>query len=359
MEEQPKPADAPVQAPSGDAPQNTIVSNVSKGLESARETITASVSKGSEAITAASAKYGLFVLVGIVIAAVLLLIGYLLYVYLSSRLTNKLTILIPESQIPRKGSEVSRLEGGAIPPASNGKRMTISFWIYIYDINKYAASEELRHVLHVGDENPIGASPSVYLDGTLNKLYIRFDKRTGTPTHLETRIREIRNTATLDAEAKDAGYIQGSTIKYHDALHIDLATRGIVIDYVPLQRWVHVSIVVNETVNKGYISAYLDSELVKSLSSSDKITLSDGKRLNISYQDLNLGKSGDVYIGGDLYNENIPKGFSGIVSKILVSNYDLNGQEVKKLYMQGPVDNLTSKLGLPAYGVRSPIYRVG
>jgi hypothetical protein len=28
------------------------------------------------------------------------------------------------------------------------------------------------------------------------------------------------------------------------------------------------------------------------------------------------------------------------------------------MYIEGPVDNLAAKLGLPAYGVRAPVYRL-
>lgn len=361
MAEQPKQVDVTPTAPP--APQPTVVGNVvntvGTALGTVQDVVSSAVGKGSEVVANANARYGFMILVSILIGAVLLFVGYLLYVYLSNLLTNKLTVLIPDSQVPRKGTEVTRLEGGAIPPASNGKRMSYSFWIYIHDINKYSSSEELRHVFHIGDENPTGASPSVYLDGTLNKLYVRFDK-VGSPTDFQTNVKDIK-TNSNNKERTDAGYNASSSAapSFENAVKIDLATRGIAIDYIPLQRWVHVTVVVNETVNKGYISAYLDGELVKSLGSSDKITLTDGKQLSVSYQNLNLNKAGDVYIGGDLYNENINKGFSGIVSKIVISNHDLNGEEIKKLYVEGPVDNLTSKLGLPAYGLRSPIYRIG
>jgi hypothetical protein len=116
--------------------------------------------------------------------------------------------------------------------------------------------------------------------------------------------------------------------------------------------------VVNETVNRGYITTYLDGEVVSSISSSDRVTLSNGTTLSVNYTGLNLSKKGDVYIGGDTYNANIPAGFSGLVGRVVFSNFDMNGQEIKDIYLRGPVENLTSKLGLPAYGVRNPIYKI-
>ena len=40
-------------------------------------------------------------------------------------------------------------------------------------------------------------------------------------------------------------------------------------------------------------------------------------------------------------------------------NYDLNANDVYSLYQKGPVDNMLAKVGLPAYGIQSPIYRIG
>ena len=349
---------APAPVPS---PVPAVTEAVSAVTEKAKETL----AKTTEVVRETTAKYGLLVLVGIVVAVVLFFIAYLLYMYLSTRLTNKLTVLLPETKVPRKGTEVSVIKGGSLPPMSNGNRVTYSFWLYIHDINKFSGPE-MRHILHFGDENLLGASPSVYLDGMTNKLYIRFDKTNGAATNFETRVDAIKAAQpanadpTVVAERTNAGYSSATTtVSHQDAIHIDLATRGVVVDYVPLQRWVHVTIVVNETVNLGYISVYLDGELVKNVSSNDKITLGNGRSIPISFQNLALMKSGDLYIGGDVYNANINKGFSGIVSKVTVSNYDLNGEEIKRIYVQGPMDNLSSKLGLPAYGLRSPVYRLG
>lgn len=343
-------------APTPIAP--AVTAAVSAVSEKAQET----VAKTTEKVKEMTAKYGLLVLVGIVVAVILFVLAYWLYLYLSTRLTNKLTVTVAETKVPRKGTEVSKIKGGEFPPMSNGNRVTYTFWVYIHDINKFAGPE-MRHVLHIGVENTIGSSPIVYLDGKTNKMYIRFDKTDTVATDFETRLEALKVTpATADQTIKDdkkmAGF-ENKNISEEDALLIDLSKRGIIIDYIPLQRWVHVALVVNETVNQGYMAAYLDGELVQSISSIDKFTLSNSMTIPISFQNLNLIKAGDLYIGGDVYNSQINKGFSGMVSKVTISNYDLNGQEIRNIYVQGPMDNLTSKLGLPAYGLRNPVYRVG
>ena len=331
----------------------------------AKENITAGVTKSVEMVREKTAKYGLMIMVALVVGVLLLILAYILYVYLSAKLSNKITVMIPDSRIPRRGTELTKLDGSMIPAPGNGNRMTYSFWIYIYDINKYAVENDVRHVMHFGEESTVGASPSIWLDGKLNKMYIRFDKRTDTqtnpPTGFSDRLKILMRSGSTDPEkVSNAGIPANTNVKFDDAVKIDLAKRGITIDYIPMQRWVHVVVLVNETVNRGYISVYLDGELVKTVSSKEKENLSTvGKSVSYNFQDLNLAKAGSIYVGGDIYSDNVARGFSGIVSKIMVSNYDLNGVEIKKIYMDGPVDNLSSKLGLPAYGVRSPIYRLG
>jgi hypothetical protein len=68
---------------------------------------------------------------------------------------------------------------------------------------------------------------------------------------------------------------------------------------------------------------------------------------------------GNVWVGGSMMDPEIGPGFAGLVSKIEFVNYDMNVSDIYAKYMEGPIDNLASKLGLPAYGMRSPVYRIG
>ncbi len=327
--------------------------------------LTSSASQGSAAVRQATDTYGIMIVVGIIIAIVFFILAYLLYIYLAKKITNKIMIELPETILPRKGTVVHKIDGSYLPTQINGSRYTLMFWIYITDINMFAG-EELRHVLHIGDEKLDSASPQVYLDGMTNKIYIRFAKDTDTDKSL-TLARAIKRAKEYDYNAVgtaiDTEYktlLGNNKITTDlDAIKVDLSTHGVIIEYVPLQRWVHVAIVVNETVNRGYITTYLDGEIVSSNTSDDTITLDNGKQLNINFTGLNLSKKGDLYIGGDIYNKHTPRGFSGLVSRVGVSNFDMNIREIKAKYLSGPVDNLSSKLGMPAYGVRNPIYKIG
>jgi hypothetical protein len=343
---------------------SAVVSNVSEKLSS-----------GVETVKEFSGKYGIGVFLAIIISAALFFTSYLLYSYISGVLANKILWIVPETTVPILATNYSKASGDGIPTTLNGRRASFMFWVYINDISKYQGS--YRHVLHRGDEDPIGASPLVMLDKTTNKLYIRFSGTTDDDTttmkwdDIVTYMKYKKGCTSVAADKKSCATATGvdaaaaatqsteaAKLSDEDAIKYDLATHGIIVDYVPLQRWVHITVVVNETVNRGDMYLYMDGELVKTLSSSEAEKLSDGSEVKYNFQNLNLAKKGDIFVGGSTTAAAGP-GFSGLVAKVGFTNYDMNAIEVYKEYLKGPVDNLTSKLGLPAYGLRSPVYRIG
>lgn len=382
--------------------QNSIVDKFKSTSSSIRNSpILESTKKTVESV---AKNYGATIIIGIVIAIVLFIIAYILYIYISKKITNKIIVEVPTSSIPRKGNVISKMDGKVLPAANNGKRATFMFWVYLSDINLYSG-DELRHIMHIGDKTTKGASPVVYLDGMKNRIYVRFSKDTdkvGPPhlgpteagsktdlgaayntagqTDLAEQIIRIKNYPHNSLAAQETGKnhspdddyfkVLGTNIPIRtatsdsrlgqlDAIRVDLATHGVVIEYVPLQRWVHIAIVVNETVNKGVITTYIDGEVVDTISSKDKVVLSTGVTVPVNFTGLNITKTGDVYAGGDVNDDDLSQGFPGIIGKINVSNFDMNGKEVYDMYIKGPIDNLASKLGLPAYAVRSPVYKIG
>lgn len=285
-----------------------------------------------------------------IIGATILLftISYIIYSYISNKLANKVLWLVPGSKVPILGTSENRISGEGIPTKLNGNRLTFMFWIYINDINE--GNGQFKHVLHRGDKSTANASPLVMLDKTESKLYIRFS---GSKRGVWKKRSVNKNWSQIIKNYRGRFYSD------FDALAADLTNHGIIVDYVPIQRWVHIAVVVNETINQGEISLYMDGELVKHISSNDTEKINDHRNLKFSYdfQNLDLNKVGDIYVGGDETSENI--GFSGLVGKIAFANYDMNARSIHNEYTKGPVDNLASKLGLPAYGVRNPVYRLG
>lgn len=292
------------------------------------ETANAAVANVTEKIKSIGMGKQTIVMTLLVVGAVSLVIAYALYYMINNYVLSKQAYQVPGTSVPVMGNILTKTVISTVP-LSNGQRAAISFWIYINDIEKYKGS--LRHVLHVGDDNVVNGSPIVWLGSNDNKLYVAF--------------------------APNGGVTQNANDTLETTMTKQVTTSGIVIDYIPIQRWVHVAIVVNEDVNGGSMYAYVDSELVKSVSTGDVLGSATGSS-SLQIQNLNLAKGGSIYMGGST-SDVIGPGFSGLLAKVKFYNYDLNVGDVYNEYKAGPIDNLLAKLGLPAYGVRSPLYRVG
>lgn len=277
--------------------------------------------------TSTGAIYGLILV--ILIAAIT---SYALYVMVTGVLFKKSRDIVDATKIPVLCNEKRRIPITRFSNSGNGQRRSYSFWIYINDMNKYSGL--YKHVLHIGDDSTItNASPYIFLDKLENKLYVRMSTTTGKES-LEDPLISVSNItkAQLDKFMK----------------------QGIVIPYIPIQRWVHVVIVINENVNGGTVTAFVDGDMANMVSSGQ---VSDNSSESINVANLNIDKKGDLYVGGTAYGTDGP-GFSGLISKFTMYNYDLNQKDVYAEYNEGPIDGMLAKLGLGAYGVRSPIYRI-
>jgi hypothetical protein len=240
-----------------------------------------------------------------------------LYWYITRSVLNKQVYTYPETKVPKMANMEHVIASTQAPFSKNGKRKSFAFWIYVHDVSQNTAG--VRNILRIGGENvrpdALNASPFVFMDEQDTKLYIVFKP----------------DVASVD--------FKGATSD--TARFKELAKQyGIVIPYIPIQRWVHVAVVINETGAGGSITAFVDAEPVAA--ATDR-----------PVYNLKLDVEGALYIGGESGS-----GFSGLVSRVMVANYDLNAQDIYNIYKQGPIDNLMARLGLPAYGVRSPLYRV-
>jgi hypothetical protein len=261
---------------------------------------------------------------------VCVIVAYGLYSFISVSVFNQSKIVFEKTKIPVLCNKYSKFDITNFNTTGNGKRRSYTFWMYIHDLNKYNGS--YKHVFHIGDSGDIRrASPYVFLDSTENKLYFRFGA--------------LEN----DTFTKSYASVQNLSVS---ELH-EFMQQGIVIPYIPLQRWVHVAVVVNENSNGGSIVAYVDGDISKITSSGD--LTSNGKVVQIS--NLNLDKMGTLEVGGS-FESSLGPGFSGLISKVSTYNYDLNSKDIYADYNQGPLNGVLSKLGLGNYGLRSPIYEI-
>jgi hypothetical protein len=274
---------------------------------------------------------GLFLVI-----VVCLFIAYILYYFITTKLFYNVRQIVNETRIPVICT-TSRTFDFDIKTTGNGERRSYTFWIYIHDMNKFAGNYKNVFNVQVSSsiKNPSSASPFVFLDKTDNKMYFRFG--------------EIGNNISNEVNA----YNQLTDHKLKEFMRT-----GIVIPYIPLQRWVHVAIVCNANSYKNYIYAYVDGDLVSTTSNNEKDRyLGDTENTRKTLTKININNKGVINVGGELNTTEGP-GFSGLVSKISTFNYELNQRDVYNDYYWGPIGNILARLGLGMYGVRNPIYKL-
>lgn len=314
---------------------NNVAQNTTKTVT---DTVGASISNITSLASNKTVLYGLLVVVIVAIISALLI-----YYFIVENVFSKKSVIIEKTKVPVKGYEANEIEISSIPTSGNGARRSMTFWIYLNDMNN--GHGKFKNIFTIGGKANHLGSPSVLLDATENKMYITYDSdaRNSSIT-TNTDINLITSSAsdgTFPSSKNDIAYI-----KKH----------GIAIDYVPMQRWVHIAVVVNDGVNGGTMVVYIDGEVAKTITQGDivdeKYGTNDANTVDIN--DMKLDASGTLYVGGDGTNSSV-HGFNGLLSKVHIFNYDLNSNDVYNDYAKGPIDSWLAALG---YGVRTPIYKL-
>ena len=307
------------------------VSNIS--VENTKDAIMNAMSDSSSSLY--------FIVVLLVIAA---FVCYILYYIITDTVINQQKILIPGTEMPIICTEhrtfpfTQKLESG------NGNKRTYCFWIYIFDIS--AARGQYRHVAHIAKKNADSdysvKDSTIYirLENDRNRIQVRFPRDKDEPP-------DIKHNASVD----------------QFLVHNNLVT-GIEIEYIPLQRWVHVGIVINDICG-GTFNVFIDGNYLKtennqtvqdpSNKNSNRSYYKENDYINVSR--LNLNNEGELHIGGDKVGSTM-YGFSGLVSKFSIFNYDMNRNDIYKEYSAGPMKGVLASMGLSAYGIRNPIYKI-
>jgi hypothetical protein len=306
-----------------------VISNTSENAANAANAVNDITSKGLSQITdtyktLATNSGILYGLLAVVIISVIC--ALIIYYFVIKSVFNKVSFIVEKTKYPLKCNIMSVIDLEGIPSSSNGQRRTYTYWIYINDMIQNKGL--YKNVFYVGDSSDgslDNISPCVFLDKVDNKMHIRFTSKSPASTG--------KKLTTIVSNDDDVPVFK------------TVAT----IDYVPLQRWVHIGVVVNDNYQGGNITLYVDGELAKSINSGN---VDNG--VTKKYDNLNLDKMGKLYVGGDSKVGNV-SGFSGLLSKVTFFNYDLNQADIINDYHKGPIDGVLASLG---YGLRGPIYKL-
>lgn len=269
--------------------------------------------KTTEMLSNPSVLYGLIAVIVIAIICVAVV-----YYFIANAVFNKKSIIIEKTKFPIKGNVKSTISIENFPSAGNGNRRTYTFWVYVNDVNN--ANGKPKHIFSIGDDGKtiLSNSPIVILKDS--KLLIHFPS---------TNINEVKTPGDINSITHN----ENNTVAF---------------DYLPMQRWVHIAVVISDDYQGATISLYMDAQLVSSTTNNKDGEISDKKKLNY----LNLDKTGKLIVGGD---NTATYGFNGLLSKVGIHNYDLNSRDIYNIYSEGPIDGLLASLG---YGVRSPLYKL-
>ena len=272
----------------------------------------------------------------IFLVIITIIVGYTLYYIITDNVLYQQKVEVSGTEVPIICNELSEFKINRNLSNSNGIKRSFGFWIYINDINKYAGN--FRHIAHVGDkhEKIQNASPYIFLDAHSNKIHVRF-----APKDEAEKI----SPPILSADKLNNITDINKLLKYEN----NEKSCGITIKYVPIQRWVHIVVVVSDA-NSGIVYTYVDGDLAD---------VEDNKTNKLVLHELNFENTGNLYVGGSALNSVVDTmGFSGLMSKFTLYNYDLNKNDIYKEYNKGPLNGLLTSMGIGSYGLRNPIYKL-
>lgn len=312
--------------------QNNIFEDTVKTIQNTASKVKDGVSNVVQGTTATVDFYTskMTIIAGLLFVILLsIFVSYGLYFVISASIFNQSRIIVEGTKVPVLCNVYNKFEITSFNKSGNGKRRSYTFWIYINDMNTYNGS--YKHVWHIGSTSSIKtASPFVFLDAYQNKMYFRFASLSGDTFEDSASVQNLTSTQL-----------------------ITFMQQGIEIPYIPMQRWVHIAVVVNENANGGTVVAYVDGDISKIVSTGEPNENGGSIKVN----NLDLDKMGDLHVGGT-FEGSIGPGFSGLISKVALFNYDLNDKDIYNDYNKGPLSGFLSSLGLASYGLRNPIYKI-
>lgn len=247
-------------------------------------------------------------------------ITYLVYRFVRKDLTG--VVLVKDTRRLFNQSSPLYIDSTKLPVTANGQQFSFSFWVYI---SSFQVTTNHKLLFTRGSRTALqGCNPIVFMDATTNKLYISLSTNRVKASADDVTLQQIA-TGTLGDK-----YLTG------------------VVEYVPLQRWVHLAFTVKDRI----LTLFMDGELYTVESVTDT---SINSMLGAPNRPVIGALSGDVAIGS--WGRSSP--MNAYLGRFSFYNYALTQKEVERIYNTGPRgSNVLGAIGLDEYGVRSPVYRL-
>lgn len=273
------------------------------------------------------------------VMVLILIIAYIVWRIRRSDL--KSTVLVKDPiQMFGTGVVPLTIDQAIIPPTLNGQEYSYSFWVYIVQYDQSSAPMMLfgRGV----QTNNQGGSPLVYLDPNTNMMYVSIAINT-----------IASKTTAISSVPSSSNYVTAK------------------VDYVPMQRWVNIAFVVQDYLLTVYMdgdvytvnnvtdppqlgSAATSAAAAQAAAALATATASGTPVPPVAPRPVFTATTGSIVVGD---SKSQPQAF---MSQLLFFNYALTQQDIYACYSAGPMSpSAMALIGIPAYGVRSPLYRIG
>lgn len=290
------------------------------------------------------------VVIVLILAALFTIVLVVIYI-VSMVKKNKLQNVVLHDKIitlDNRDAVPYTVEANTMSLVTQGQEFSYSMWIYLGE--HYEPTTDHKLIFQRGNSSipttsttptqaqpagaaapaaPVGlytqyntnANPIIFLDKNTNKMYFA-----------------ISTTAVQTSKTLDEIIAKHPTTNRYVSGY--LITQ---IDYVPLQRWVNITLAVKD--NTAYV--FMDGDMYSAVSVSDVIPP------NSTQRPVLRGTNGQATIGDKRYST------KGFVSLTRYFNYSLTQSEVKDLYNSGPMKkSVLAFIGLDNYGLRAPIYNI-
>lgn len=296
---------------------------------------------GNSVKSTISDKMPLIIIIGVTILLFIFVILYITFAMKSSSLKGKVL-----SNTPLKLDKLENplvISNGDMPKPTVGREYSYGFWMYL---DQFTQSTKHKLVMYRGNVDDVtAANPLIFMDNKSNKLYVVV--KTSESSLSNTDKGNLDSILTNNYFMSNKSYDDSSINK-----HLVLS-----IDYIPIQRWVHIAVVVDNKL----ITLYMDGELysVKSVDEFKAARQPYVTRLGktVDYNLIVEKSEGDLFIGKSSVGDRVT--INGYIGKIEYFNYALTIKEVKKSYESGPLTSgILSRIGINQYGFRSPVYKL-
>lgn len=247
---------------------------------------------------------GAVVAVIVLVLAVMVVLGYVVYRFLISSL--KSTDLTSSIVHCRSGAKT--ISASKLPALTNGREWSVSFWVYVENA---AHTTSDKNILTFGSDADT-ASFMVLMDRNVNRMYLVF-----------------KTTQSGDASAMTAltQFKQGNRPETHIIVPIE---------YVPMSRWVMLTAVVDQDT----VTLYTDNKIYSVVSAA---RFKQGAIISDPDQsDILIGSASN---GADAY-----------LSKLKFYNYGISVFQTRSAYNAGPGSGgLLGWLGINKYKLQWPV----